>query len=68
MILENKETIVGMSYSSVTKELKIKYNNGNVVVYKEVPDGVFESIKNNGRVINNQISETLNAYQKIQLV
>lgn len=68
MILENKETIVGMSYSSVTKELKIKYNNGNMVVYKEVPDGVFESIKNNGRVINNQISETLNTYQKVQLV
>lgn len=68
MILENKETIVGMSYSSVTKELKIKYNNGNIVVYKEVPDGVFESIKNNGRVINNQISETLNSYQKVQLV
>lgn len=68
MILENKKTLSKMSYSSVTKELVLHYNNGEMVTYKNVPESVYEQIKANGRVLTQDVSNTLTNYQKVQMV
>lgn len=51
-----------MSYSSVTKELVLHYNNGDMETYKNVPEDVYEQIKANGRVITQDVSNTLTNY------
>lgn len=68
MILESKKTLSKMSYSSVTKELVLHYNNGEMVTYKNVPETIYEQIKANGRVLTQDVSNTLTNYQKIQMV
>lgn len=68
MILESKKTLSKMSYSSVTKELVLHYNNGEMVTYKNVPESVYEQIKANGRVLTQDVSSTLTKYQKVQMV
>ena len=68
MILESKKTLSKMSYSSVTKELVLHYNNGEMVTYKNVPESVYEQIKANGRVLTQDVSSTLTKYQKLQMV
>ena len=68
MILESKKTLSKMSYSSVTKELVLHYNNGEMVTYKNVPESVYEQIKTNGRVLTQDINNTLTNYQKVQMV
>lgn len=69
MLLDNTVKITSMAYSSVTGELTLKYNNGNVVTYRNVPQGVYDEIRNNGKQLSNSMFESLNAnYEKIQMV
>lgn len=68
MILESRKTLLKMSYSSVTKELVLHYNNGDMETYKNVPEAVYEQIKANGRVLTQDVSNTLTNYQKVQMV
>lgn len=68
MILESRKTLLKMSYSSVTKELVLHYNNGDMETYKNVPEAVYEQIKANGRVITQDVNNTLTNYQRVQMV
>lgn len=68
MILESRKTLLKMSYSSVTKELVLHYNNGDMETYKNVPEAVYEQIKANGRVITQDVNNTLSNYQRVQMV
>lgn len=68
MILESRKTLLKMSYSSVTKELVLHYNNGDMETYKNVPEAIYEQIKANGRVITQDVNNTLSNYQRVQMV
>lgn len=68
MLLSTKKTISRVSYSSVTKDLTLYYSDGDTTVYKNVPEEIYEAIKNNGRMLSSSICEQLGQYQMTQLV
>ncbi len=50
-------------------ELTIKYNDGNVVKYVNVPKSVYESILESGKNVSGYLKESLDTnYKKIELV
>ena len=69
MLIETKPQITGVIYSEITKELTIKYSDGNAEKYMNVPKDVYESIVNNGRILSDFLKESLDTnYKKTNLV
>jgi len=69
MLIDTNKTITGIIYSEVTMELTIKYNDGNVVKYVNVPKSVYESILESGKNVSGYLKESLDTnYKKIELV
>lgn len=69
MLVETKPQITGVIYSEITKELIIKYNDGNMEKYMNVPKDVYESIVNNGKVMSDYLKESLDTnYKKLNLI
>jgi hypothetical protein len=69
MLIDANKTITGIIYSEVTMELTIKYNDGNVVKYVNVPKSVYESILESGKNVSGYLKESLDTnYKKIELV
>lgn len=60
----NGDEISSIGYNSFTKELKVVRANGEVRYYYNVPQDIYEKIKNNGGLISDAINETLNANYK----
>lgn len=66
MLVETKVQITGVIYSEITKELTIKYSDGNMEKYMNVPKNVYESIINNGKVMSDYLKESLDTnYKKL---
>lgn len=69
MITENKPTITNVVYSSITKDLVVTYSDGNITKYLNVPQEVYESILNSGKVMSDYLKENLDTnYRKLQSV
>lgn len=69
MIKESKPTITSVVYSQITKDLVITYSDGNIEKYLNVPNDVYESIVNNGKVVSEYLKENLDTnYKKLQSV
>lgn len=69
MLVETANTIKSIVYSEVTKELTIKYNDGNVCKYLNVPKDIYESILQNGKNVSDYLMESLESnYKKLELV
>lgn len=69
MLVETKPQITGVIYSEITKELTIKYSDGNMEKYMNVPKDVYESIVNNGKVLSDYLKESLETnYKKLNLI
>ena len=69
MITENKATITSVVYSAITKDLVITYSDGNITKYLNVPQDVYESIINSGKVVSDYLKENLDTnYKKLQRV
>lgn len=69
MLVETKPQITGVIYSEITKELAIKYSDGNMEKYMNVPKDVYESIVNNGKVMSDYLKESLDMnYKKLNLI
>ena len=69
MLIDTNKTITGIIYSEVTMELTIKYNDGNVVKYVNVPKSVYESILESGKNVSGYLKESLDTnYKKIEFV
>lgn len=69
MLIDTNKTITGIIYSEVTMELTIKYNDGNVVKYVNVPKSVYDSILESGKNVSGYLKESLDTnYKKIELV
>jgi hypothetical protein len=69
MLIDSKPNITGVIYSEITKELTVKYNDGNVEKWMNVPKEVYESIVNNGKVMSDYLKESLDTnYKKINLI
>ncbi len=69
MIKESTPTITSVVYSQITKDLVITYSDGNIEKYLNVPNYVYESIVNNGKVVSNYLKENLDTnYKKLQSV
>lgn len=69
MLVETKPQITGVIYSEITKELIIKYSDGNMEKYMNVPKDVYESIVNNGKVMSDYLKESLDTnYKKLNLI
>lgn len=69
MLVETKPQIIGVIYSEITKELTIKYSDGNMEKYMNVPKDVYESIVNNGKVLSDYLKESLDTnYKKLNLI
>lgn len=69
MLVETKPQITEVIYSEITKELTIKYSDGNMEKYMNVPKDVYESIVNNGKVLLDYLKESLNTnYKKLNLI
>lgn len=69
MLVETKPQITGVIYSEITKELTIKYSDGNMEKYMNVPKDVYESIVNNGKALSDYLKESLNTnYKKLNLI
>lgn len=69
MLVETKPQITGVIYSEITKELIIKYNDGNMEKYMNVPKDVYKSIVNNGKVMSDYLKESLDTnYKKLNLI
>lgn len=62
MLFESKGNDVrSVGYSALTKELKVVYTNGKMKCYYDVPQEVYNEIKNNGGLISDVLNESLNA-------
>lgn len=69
MLVETKPQITGVIYSEITKELTIKYSDGNMEKYMNVPKDVYESIVNNGKALSDYLKESLDTnYKKLNLI
>lgn len=69
MLVETKPQITGVIYSEITKELTIKYSDGNMEKYMNVPKDVYEIIVNNGKVMSDYLKESLDMnYKKLNLI
>lgn len=69
MLVETKPQITGVIYSEMTKELTVKYSDGNMEKYMNVPKDVYESIVNNGKVMSDYLKESLDMnYKKLNLI
>lgn len=69
MLVETKPQITGVIYSEITKELTVKYSDGNMEKYMNVPKDVYESIVNNGKVMSDYLKESLDMnYKKLNLI
>ena len=69
MLIDSKPSITGVIYSEITSELTVKYSNGNVEKWMNVPKDVYESIVNNGKVMSDYFKESLDTnYRKINLI
>ena len=55
MLIDSKPNITGVIYSEITKELTVKYNDGNVEKWMNVPKEVYESIVDNGKVMSDYL-------------
>lgn len=69
MLIDSTKTVTSLTYSKITKDLCIKYNDGSVEKYLNVPENVYQGILNNGKTITSFLKESLdNFYKKVELV
>lgn len=69
MLIDSKPSITGVIYSEITNELTVKYSDGNVEKWMNVPKNVYESIVNSGKVMSDYLKESLDTnYRKINLI
>lgn len=69
MLVDTKPTITGVIYSEITRELTVKYSDGNMEKWMNVPKDVYESIINNGKVMSDYLKESLDTnYRKLNLI
>lgn len=69
MLIDTNPTITSVIYSEITKELTVKYSDGNLEKWMNVPKEVYESIFNNGRVMSDYLKENLDTnYKKLNLI
>ena len=69
MLMDSAPQITSVIYSEITRDLIVKYNNGTVEKYVNVPKDVYESIVNNGKVLSSYLKESLDSnYKKTMLL
>lgn len=69
MLINSAKTVTSITYSEVLKELVIKYNDGSVNKYLNVPKEIYESILQNGKNVSGYLMESLETnYKKLELV
>lgn len=67
--MDSAPQITSVIYSEITRDLIVKYNNGTVEKYVNVPKDVYESIVNNGKVLSSYLKESLDSnYKKTMLL
>lgn len=69
MLMDSTPQITSVIYSEITRDLIVKYNNGAVEKYVNVPKDIYESIINNGKVLSSYLKESLDTnYKKTMLL
>ena len=69
MLMDSTPQITSVIYSEITRDLIVKYNNGAVEKYVNVPKDIYESIVNNGKVLSSYLKESLDTnYKKTMLL
>ena len=69
MLMDSTPQITSVIYSEITRDLIVKYNNGAVEKYVNVPKEIYESIVNNGKVLSSYLKESLDTnYKKTMLL
>lgn len=69
MLIDTNKTVTSIVYSEIAMELVLKYNDGTVSKYVNVPKSVYESILENGKTLSNHLMESLETqYKKLELV
>ena len=67
--MDSTPQITSVIYSEITRDLIVKYNNGAVEKYVNVPKEIYESIVNNGKVLSSYLKESLDTnYKKTMLL
>lgn len=67
--MDSTPQITSVIYSEITRDLIVKYNDGSVEKYTNVPKDIYESIVNNGKVMSSYLKESLDTnYKKTMLV
>jgi len=61
MLFESKgNEVSSIGYNALTRELKVVCVNGSVRCYHDVPQEIYDEIRNNGGLISDAINERLN--------
>jgi len=69
MLMDSTPQITSVIYSEITRDLIVKYNDGSVEKYVNVPKDIYESIVNNGKVMSSYLKESLDTnYKKTMLL
>jgi len=67
--MDSTPQITSVIYSEITRDLIVKYNDGSVEKYVNVPKDIYESIVNNGKVMSSYLKESLDTnYKKTMLL
>lgn len=67
--MDSTPQITSVIYSEITHDLIVKYNDGSVEKYVNVPKDIYESIVNNGKVMSSYLKESLDTnYKKTMLL
>ncbi len=69
MLFESKGSeIRSVGYNAITRELKIVFVNGDVKCFYDVPQNIYEAIKNNGGMVSSSVNEMLNGNYKSNIM
>jgi len=70
MLIDTENKIVDVNYSKIERTLTLKFSDGTVRRYSDVPEDVYERFRGQmtGGMINESLEQALSGYKHVQSV